>query len=141
MRKLIIWLVIISLVAVVSCKRKTRLGIAKETGEKAEIVTTAEINDNPEKYQNQECTVSGYVTTVLDISGIKNDFFKIFDGTDEIWVYTNRGIPPLNIRGIVKGTCIKFLDFSFLIPIIKIPIISEISYFIVLKEFKFARNQ
>lgn len=137
MRKLIIWFVIIGLVAVVSCKRRTRYGIAGN-GEKVEIVPIAEILDNPEKYQDKECAVRGYVTKVLDVPGIKLDVFKIFDGTDEIWIYTNRGIPPLYIKCIVKGDLIRLLDISFTLSFfIKIPIIPEMCYFIMLKEFKF----
>ncbi len=80
----------------------------------------------------------GYVTKVLDVPGIKLDVFKIFDGTDEIWIHTNRGVPPINIIGIVKGNLIRLLDISFTISLfIKIPIIPEMRYFIVLKEFKF----
>ncbi len=47
MRKLIIWFIIIGLVAVVNCKRKTRFGIA---GSKVEIIPIAEILDNPKEY-------------------------------------------------------------------------------------------
>jgi hypothetical protein len=111
-----------------------------ETG-KDKIISIAEILDNPEPYRYGECTVSGYVISVIDVPDIKLDVFKIFDGTDEIWIYTNRGTPPLYIRGRVKGTLLRSLDISLIIPIIKIPIIPEIRYIIILKEFKFKRNE
>lgn len=140
MQKLIILFVIIGLFAVVSCKRKTRLGITKETAEKVEIVPIAKILDNPEEYQkkDREWAVRGYVTQVIDVPGIKLDVFKIFDGTDEIWIYTNKGIPPINIIGMVKGDLSRLLDVSFTISVfVKIPIIPEMQYFIMLKEFEF----
>lgn len=139
MRKLIIWFVIIGVISVVSCKIKNRYGKAGND-EKVEIVTIAEILDNPGNYQDQDkkWAVRGYVTKVLDAPGIKLDVFKIFDGTDEIWIYTNRGIPPLYIKCRVKGNLIRLLDISFTIKIfIKIPIIPEMRYFIMLKEFEF----
>jgi hypothetical protein len=135
MRKLIIGFVIIGMVALVSCKMKNRYGIAGS--ERVKIVTIAEILDNPGKYRDEECAVRGYVTQVLDVPGIKLDVFKIFDGTNEIWVYTNKGAPPLNIKSIVIGTTRELLNISFVIPIVKIPIIPEMEYFIMLKEFKF----
>ena len=142
-RKLAVWLVILSLAVIASCNSKIgSLSIINgKNKEKDKIIPIADILDNPETYRGQECIVSGYVTSVVDAPAIKLDVFKIFDGTDEIWIYTNRGIPPLYIRGRVKGNLIRLLDITFVIPIIKIPIIPEIRYVLILKEFKFERNE
>ena len=115
MKKLMILLAILSVLALAGCKDKMSYG---KSG-KPKITTLAEINDNPGLYLNKECLVSGFVTKVEDIPILKNDLFKIFDGTDEIRVVTNRGVPLLGMRVIIKGIFRGWNPepFSFPIPL------------------------
>jgi len=99
MRKYMIIIVVINMLVMAGCKNMTRFG---KIG-KPKVINLEEINDHPELYLNKECTVRGYVTNVLDIPFIRPDCFKIFDGTDEIWVFTNRGVPPHDVEVLIKG--------------------------------------
>ena len=86
-----------------------------------------EIRSNPDKYLGSECLVKGYVTRTLDVPFTSKDYFKINDGTDEIWIFTDRGIPPENVRVKVKGV------FERAISVLSI----EIGYRIRLREIEF----
>lgn len=88
-----------------------------------------DISANPEEYVGKECRVKGFVTTVIDIPFTSDDYFKISDGSGEIWIFTDKGAPPKNIeikvKGIVEhvgkipilgtdlGCCIKPLEIDF----------------------------
>lgn len=139
MKKCMIWLVILNLLVIVGCSPKTKYG---KIG-KPRVIKLAEINDNPHLYMNQECRVKGYVTTVQDFPYMTPDAFKIFDGTDEIWIYTHRGVPPLNFSVIVKGRLKNLLGglvnfpISLTIPIVNRKIEPEIQYYIELTELEF----
>jgi len=62
-----------------------------------------DIKANLDKYMGKECTVEGYVTKTIDVPFTSDDYFKISDSTGEIWISTDRGIPPINIKVWVKG--------------------------------------
>jgi len=86
-----------------------------------------DIRAETENYLGKECTVKGYVTIVLDIPFTSKVYFKINDGSGELWISTDRGIPPENKQVIVKGI------FERAINILNI----EIGYQLRLKEIKF----
>jgi len=138
-KTIIVWITVISLVAMTGCTPRTKYG---KIG-KPRVIRIAEINDNPRIYINEECRVKGYVTAVKDFPYLKPDAFKIFDGTDEIWIYTNRGLPPLNFSVIVKGKLKNLLGglvdtpISVTIPIINKQIKPEIQFYIELEELEF----
>jgi len=89
-----------------------------------------DINENPKQYEGKKCDVKGFVTTVIDVPFTSKDYFKINDGSGEIWIFADKGVPPENIevkvKGIVKhvgkipivgtdlGYCIKPLEIEFL---------------------------
>jgi hypothetical protein len=62
-----------------------------------------DINANPEEYEGKDCSVKGFVTAVIDIPFTSKDYFKINDGSGEIWIFTDKGVPPKNIEVKVKG--------------------------------------
>jgi hypothetical protein len=62
-----------------------------------------DINANPEEYLGKECDVKRFVTMVNDVPFTSNDYFKINDGSGEIWIFTDKGVPPKNVKVKVKG--------------------------------------
>jgi hypothetical protein len=88
-----------------------------------------EIEKNPEKYFEKECVIQGYITKALDVPFVQHDIFKVHDGSGEIWIYTEKGIPPVRIKVKIKGTVKKLLE----IPLLNI----EAKYYIELKKMEF----
>jgi hypothetical protein len=88
-----------------------------------------EIEKNPKKYFDKECVIQGYITKALDVPFVQHDIFKVHDGSGEIWIYTEKGIPPVRIKVRIKGTVKKLLE----IPLLNI----EAKYYIELKKMEF----
>jgi len=137
MKKIYLVVVIFCILAVFSCQDRIRYGKMKTQ----EVVDLVEINDNPGAFLKLKCEVWGYVTTVKDVPLAKTDVFKIFDGTDEIWVFTTRGVPPLGARLRIKGTVygVGHEPLGITLPIfgINIPVKPEMQFFIYLNELEF----
>jgi hypothetical protein len=119
MKKFILWLFILGLIAMAGCG-------CTESHE----VKIGDINNDPKAFLNRECVVKGIVTGVLDVPILKFDVFKIHDGTGEIWIFTRQGVPPKKIKVRVRGT------FKTLINV-DLPVEIEIGYYIELQDMKF----
>jgi len=133
MRKLMIWFVILGLIVVSGCTRRTRDKGAKETKGAKEIMIE-EINRNPDEYYDREIVIRGLITQSHDIPLLKHDIFKINDGTGEIWVYTEKGAMLDRIEVRVRGTLKKVVKLPF-----KLPENIEINRYIKLHRLEFLR--
>ena len=135
MKRKYLVVVIVCVLAVFSCQDRIRYGKMKTP----DMVDLAEINDNPGAFLKLKCEVWGYVTQVQDVPVVKTDVFKIFDGTDEIWVFTTRGVPPLGARVRIRGKVHGFGSdpFSFTLPFVGIPVRTEMQFVINLDELEF----
>ncbi|UCH98217.1 MAG: hypothetical protein JSV88_15595 [Candidatus Aminicenantes bacterium] len=100
-----------------------------EDSENKGVLKVEEIEKNPGKYFDKECVIEGYVTKALDVPFVQHDIFKIHDGSGEIWIYTEKGPPPVRIKVRIKGTVKKLLK----IPVLNI----EAKYCIELKKMEF----
>ncbi|UCH92319.1 MAG: hypothetical protein JSV88_18760 [Candidatus Aminicenantes bacterium] len=118
MRKLIVWVIILCFISITGC------GSATDNTIKIE-----EIDKDPGKYFDQECVLQGYVSKVVDVPMLQHDLFKISDGSGEIWIYTERGVPPKRVKVKVKGILRGLLQ----IPVLNI----EAKYYIELQEMEY----
>ena len=73
-------------------------------------VNIEEIISQPEKFKYQECVIEGHITKVVDVPLLTMNFFKIYDGSGEIWVYTESGVPPKDRNVLVKGKLLSLGD-------------------------------
>ena len=62
-----------------------------------------EVESNPDKYKGKEVTVSGKVTSVLSVSFLGINVYKVDDGTGSIWVQSAGGVPAENESVRVTG--------------------------------------
>ena len=53
------------------------------------IIKIGELRSNHLLFDS-EVNLEGYVTKVIDIPFLSDDFYKITDGTGEIWILSNR---------------------------------------------------
>jgi len=99
MRKSIVFVIILCVAGLAGCNNTTKI---------------EEITKDPDKFLHRECVVSGHVTKVIDVPLMQEDFFKIYDTTGEIWIYTKKGVPPENVNVRVKGILIRLIDAPFI---------------------------
>jgi hypothetical protein len=76
----------------------------------AKRVSIGDIESNPARYFDKKVTISGTVETSYGvtlpsilISRGSGGMYKIDDGTGEIWVVTERGVPAKGARLKLKG--------------------------------------
>jgi hypothetical protein len=133
MRKLMVWFVILGLIVVSGCTRRTRDKGTTETKVTGEIMIE-EINRSPDEYYGREIVIRGLITQSHDIPLLKHDIFKINDGTGEIWVYTEKGAMLDRIEVRIRGTLKKVVKLPF-----KLPENIEINRYIKLHRLEFLR--
>ena len=67
----------------------------------------ADIESNPQKYENKTIKVIGVVRDSdgvnIPILGIRGGCYKIDDGTGSLWVCTDKGVPTKGAELRVKG--------------------------------------
>lgn len=94
MRKFtLIFLVSISTSLFTGCPTRTNIG---------------EIVSNPSRFEGKEVAIAGTVENSFGVSlpifkGSGGGIYKIDDGTGEIWVVTNKGVPSRGTKLGVKG--------------------------------------
>ncbi len=93
------------------------------------VAKIKDIKKTPGIYIKKECVIEGKTTSILDTPWLRHDLFKIHDGSDEIWVYTDSGVPPEKEKVRVYGTLKKLLS----IPVLKL----EIDYYIIMKKLEY----
>ena len=69
-------------------------------------LSIAELRQN-KRYSNKLVYISGHVTKVIDIPLVSDDFYKVTDGTGEIWVVSNSGLPPIRSKVQLFGKIIN----------------------------------
>jgi hypothetical protein len=72
-----------------------------------DVTKIGEIKSQSKRHMHKECIVEGYVTERWDIPFKDERYFKINDGTGDIWVATEKGVPPKSKKVRVKGTVHK----------------------------------
>ena len=70
----------------------------------------ADINRDPGRYANKDVTISGRVSDAFGALG--NGVFHIDDGTGQIWVFTNFGIPANGAQVDVTGRIQQGFNFG-----------------------------
>ena len=64
--------------------------------------TVNQIIADPGRYRNREVRVSGSV--VDSYSALNRGAYKIDDGTGQLWIVSEQGVPRVSARVTVKGT-------------------------------------
>ncbi len=68
-------------------------------------ITIKGIRENPQIFVSKEVKIMGMVTNSIDVPLVSYDFYKINDGTGEMWVQTSTGAPnkdsQINLTGVV----------------------------------------
>ena len=63
-----------------------------------------DVSDNSEQYRNQEITLSGKVIETISIPLVTRGFFKMDDGSGEIWVRPVGNVPVKGENVKITGT-------------------------------------
>lgn len=96
---------IIQLLCFPSCSTKPRIP----------KITINELRTN-EKYHLKEVKLTGLVSKSIDIPFVSLEFYKITDGTSEVWIVTEIGSPPkqtkVEVQGILKDGGTEFESFG-----------------------------
>ena len=70
-------------------------------------VSIADIERNPNKYQNKEVAIAGTVTDSYGLSipgtAMRGGIYKIDDGTGTMWIVTKEGVPTKGAKVGSKG--------------------------------------
>ena len=81
--------------------------------------TVNQIIADPSRYRNHEVRLSG---AVVDSYSLANrGAYKIDDGTGQLWVVSDRGVPRKSARVTVKGTIREGFNLGSLGDRIKLP--------------------
>jgi len=64
-------------------------------------LTVNQINTDPSRYRNRDVKLSGEV--VDSYSLLNQGVYRIDDGTGQLWVVSNKGVPRKSARVTVKG--------------------------------------
>jgi len=66
----------------------------------------SKIKDNPQKYQDKQVSIEGKIVETLAIPFIQKGMFQVDDGSDRIWVMSQKRAPfrgdKVAVKGIVK---------------------------------------
>ena len=63
-----------------------------------------QVLDNSEQFRNQQITLSGKVVETISIPLVNKGFFKMNDGTGEIWVRPVGNVPNKDEKVLITGT-------------------------------------
>jgi hypothetical protein len=89
---------------------------------------------DPSRYRNEEVKVSG---TVIDSYSIgTRGAYRLADGSAEIWVVSERGVPRKGARVKVTGTIREGFNIGSLVGKIKLPMNLESGLVLVEREHK-----
>lgn len=102
------WLIITSLAVALfnGCRSTGMQSLIKSTTD------LTKIHQSVEAYVDKVVTIEGTISLVIDVPFTSEDFFKVHDGTGEIWVHTTIGSPPKNARVRIEGLLKRASDAS-----------------------------
>ena len=82
-------------------------------------LTVNQINTDPSRYRNRDVTLSGEV--IDSYSFLNRGAYRIDDGTGQLWVVSDKGVPRKSARVTVKGKVREGYNLSSLGDRVNLP--------------------
>ena len=82
--------------------------------------TVNQVIADPSRYRNREIRLSGEV--VNSVSLLNRGAYQIDDGTGQLWIVSDRGVPRKSARVTVKGTIREGFNLGALTSRINLPL-------------------
>ncbi len=82
-------------------------------------LTVNQINTDPSRYRNRDVTLSGEV--IDSYSFLSRGAYRIDDGTGQLWVVSDKGVPRKSARVTVKGKVREGYNLSSLGDRVNLP--------------------
>ncbi len=82
-------------------------------------LTVNQVNTDPSRYRNRDVTLSGEV--IDSYSFLNRGAYRIDDGTGQLWVVSDKGVPRKSARVTVKGKVREGYNLSSLGDRVNLP--------------------